>query len=79
MRINRRSLYGTLFSSKEKCKKVQFTGEKKCILVAPDGWTYYYHDLRKEKKFFSKRRMGGDSVMIWAEIECIREQISNGF
>lgn len=64
---------------KRNVKKCSLQAKKKCILVAPDGWTYYYHDLRKEKKFFSKRRMGGDSVMIWAEIECIREQISNGF
>ena len=31
----------------------------------PDGFDYYWHDLRKEKLIFSKRQQGGGGVMIW--------------
>jgi transposase len=47
---------------------VIFTDEKKFNLDGPDGWMYYYHDLRKEQQLLSKRQMGGGSVMIWAGI-----------
>ncbi len=43
-----------------------FSDEKKCNLDAPDGWQYYWHDLRKEEQYFSKRASGGGSVMVWA-------------
>lgn len=48
--------------------RVLFTDEKKFNLDGPDGWAYYYHDLRKEEMVFSKRQAGGGSVMIWAGI-----------
>ena len=32
----------------------------------PDGFSCYWHDLRKEPLYNSKRRAGGGSVMIWA-------------
>lgn len=48
--------------------KVLFSDEKKFNLDGPDGFQYYYHDLRKEKQYFSKRQSGGGSVMIWAMI-----------
>ena len=45
---------------------VVWSDEKKFNLDGPDGWGYYWHDLRKEKKLFSKRQNGGGSVMVWA-------------
>jgi hypothetical protein len=42
-----------------------FSGEKKFNLDGPDGFSYYWHDLRNEKLIFSKRTQGGCSVMIW--------------
>lgn len=32
----------------------------------PDGFAYYWHDLRKEEPVFSKRQLGGGGIMIWA-------------
>jgi transposase len=43
-----------------------FTDEKKFNLDGPDGWAYYWHDLRKDQEVFSKRQLGGSSVMVWA-------------
>lgn len=31
----------------------------------PDGFNGYWHDLRKDPQFFSKRNFGGGSVMVW--------------
>lgn len=31
----------------------------------PDGFAYYWPDLRKEKRIFSKRQNGVDSFMVW--------------
>lgn len=46
-------------------KRVIFSDEKKFNLDGPDGWGYYWHDLRKEKLIFAKRQSGGGSVMVW--------------
>jgi len=46
--------------------KVVWSDEKKFNLDGPDGLSYYWHDLRKEKMFSLKRGFGGGSVMIWA-------------
>ena len=32
----------------------------------PDGFSYYWHDFRKEEEIFSTRAQGSGSVMIWA-------------
>jgi len=45
--------------------KVVFSDEKKFNLDGPDGFAYYWHDLRREEKVFSKRQNGGGSVMVW--------------
>ena len=45
---------------------VLFSDEKKFNLDGPDGFQYYWHDLRKEKLYFSRRVQGGGSVMVWA-------------
>jgi len=47
-------------------RRVIFSDEKKFNLDGPDGFCYYYHDLRKDEKILSRRQMGGGSVMIWA-------------
>lgn len=49
-------------------KKIIFTDEKKFNLDGPDGFQYYWHDLRKEEVILSRRQMGGGSVMVWAGI-----------
>ena len=46
-------------------ESIIFSDEKKFNLDGPDGWNYYWHDLRKEPKFYSKRVQGGGSLMIW--------------
>lgn len=43
-----------------------WSDEKKWNLDGPDGFAYYWHDLRKEPEMFSKRAQGGGSAMIWA-------------
>lgn len=45
---------------------VVFSDEKKFNLDGPDGFAYYWHDIRKEERIFSKRQGGGKSLMIWA-------------
>lgn len=47
---------------------VIFSDEKKFNLDGPDGFAYYWHDLRSEPQYFSKRNFGGGNVMIWAAI-----------
>ncbi|CAK9827499.1 Transposable element Tc3 transposase [Anthophora retusa] len=49
-------------------QNVVFSDEKKFNLDGPDGYSYYYHDLRKEERIFSQRQHGGGSVMIWGAI-----------
>ncbi|CAF2084350.1 unnamed protein product [Rotaria magnacalcarata] len=48
------------------CHKVVWSDEKKINSDGPDGFSYYWHDLRKEEEIFSTRPQGGGSVMIWA-------------
>ncbi|CDF32565.1 unnamed protein product [Chondrus crispus] len=49
-----------------KCNSVVWSDEKKFNLDGPDELAYKWHDLRKQKKWFSKRHSGGASVMVWA-------------
>ena len=55
----------SVFNWIEEWKKVIFSDEKKFNLDGPDGFAYYWHDLRKDKLIFSKRQNGGGSVMVW--------------
>ena len=50
----------------DKWNDVVFSDEKKFNLDGPDGFKYFWYDLRKEKEIFSKRSFGGGSVMVWA-------------
>ena len=45
--------------------RIVWSDEKKFNLDGPDGLAYKWHDLRKEKQWFSKRHSGGGSVMVW--------------
>lgn len=45
--------------------KIIWSDEKKFNLDGPDGIRYYWHDLRKEQHYLSKRAFGGGSLMVW--------------
>jgi len=47
-------------------ERVIFSDEKKFNLGGPDGYKYYWHDLRNEKNIAMSRNFGGGSLMIWA-------------
>ena len=49
-------------------EKYVFSDEKKFNLDGPAGFKYYWHDLRKQPRLFSKRQSGGGSIMIWRAI-----------
>ena len=51
-----------------KWQNVIFSDEKKFNLDGPDGYKFYWYDLRQEEKWFSKRVQGGGSLMVWAAI-----------
>ena len=46
--------------------KVIWSDEKKWNLDGPDSLNSYWHDLRKEPKYFSCRNFGGGTLMSWA-------------
>lgn len=52
----------------DKWFNVMFSDEKKFNLDGPDGFHYYWHDLRKDDLIFSKRQFGGGNCMVWAGI-----------
>ena len=45
--------------------QIVWSDEKKFNLDGPDGYSYYWHDLRKEKIFSTRRNMGGGGLMLW--------------
>jgi len=45
--------------------QVIFSDEKKWNLDGPDGFSFYWHDLRKSERFLSRRQNGGGGVMVW--------------
>jgi len=51
--------------SMDKWRQIVWSDEKKFNLDGPDGLAFAWHDLRKEKKWFSKRHSGGQSLMVW--------------
>ncbi len=52
----------------EKWQKAIFSDEKKFNLDGPDGWQYYWADLRKEPQSFFSRHSGGGGLMVWVAI-----------
>ena len=46
-------------------RQVLFSEEKKFCLDGPNGFNYYWRDLRKKPLFFTRRNFGGGSVMCW--------------
>jgi transposase len=42
-----------------------FSDEKKWNLDGPDGISYYWHDIRHEQRYLSRRVGKGGSVMVW--------------
>ena len=48
-----------------KWETVIFSDEKKFNLDGPDGYQYYWHDLRKERETFMSRQNGGGGCMVW--------------
>ena len=46
-------------------QKTVFCDEKKFNLDGPDGWSHYWHDLRKENQYLMSRHSGGGGVMVW--------------
>ena len=47
-------------------RQLSFTDEKKFNLDGPDGWVYYWHDLRSAPEILSRNRFAGCSVVCWA-------------
>lgn len=47
-------------------RNVIFSDEKKFNLDGPDGFKYYWHDLRSDKAIAMSRNFGGGSLMVWA-------------
>jgi len=52
----------------EEWKTVVFSDEKKFNLDGPDGFQYYFHDLRMEERVLGRRHSRAGSVMVWAAI-----------
>lgn len=54
-------------------RKIIFSDEKKFNLDGPDGFAYYWHDLRTEERIFNTRQSGGGSVMVWGAIGYLKK------
>ena len=48
----------------DKWKDVVFSDEKRFCLDGPDGYSYYFHDIRKEELNSFNRQMGGGGVVL---------------
>ena len=53
-------------SWKSEYERIIFSDEEKSNLDGPDVFFYYWHDLHKKAKAFSKRQQGEGSLMVWA-------------
>jgi len=45
-------------------KTVVFSDEKKFNIDGPDGYNYYFHDIRKEECFLSRHHTCAGGVMV---------------
>lgn len=60
---------------------VIFTDEKRFCLDGPDGYLYYFHDLRKEEKFVARHHNREAGIMVWGAISSngvVHLEILNG-
>jgi len=53
---------------KEEWNTVVFSDEKKFNLDGPDGYNYYFHDLRKEECVLSRHHSCAGRIMVWGGI-----------
>ncbi|VDO97605.1 unnamed protein product [Heligmosomoides polygyrus] len=58
--------------------QVIFGGDKKFNLDGPDGYRYYWRDLRRSYITFSRRNFGGGPLMTWAGL-CSRRKLKLRF
>lgn len=49
-------------------RNVVFSDEKKFNLDGPDGYNYYFHDVRKEEQFLTRHHSRQGGVMVWGAI-----------
>jgi hypothetical protein len=52
----------------EQWNSIIFKDEKRFCLDSPDGYLYYFHDLRKEEEFAARRHRREAGVMVWGAI-----------
>lgn len=62
---NRLLFAGQYRNLKEKWNSVIFSDEKKFNLDGPDGYNYYWGGLNIKEPIYSRRSMGGESIMVW--------------
>lgn len=53
---------------KNEWRDIIFSDEKRFTLDGPDGYAFYFHDLRKEEKFLVRRHSRAGGVMVWGAI-----------
>lgn len=53
---------------KEEWHFVVFSDEKKFNFDGPDGFNYYFHDLRKEEQFLTRHHSREGGVMVWGAV-----------
>ena len=56
-----------MLSRRKGWTNIIFSNEKKFNLDGPDGYQFYWHDLRLEKESFYSRYHGPGTAMIWQE------------
>lgn len=49
-------------------RSVVFTDEKRFNLDGPDGFQYYYHDLRRDELYLSRHHSREGGIMVWGAI-----------
>lgn len=73
-----KSSYWITFTRKTNGAKLFFRIKlTKFNIDEPDGFFYYWHDLRTEEKIFSKYQSGGGSVIVWRAICYLRKMPSS--
>ncbi|EDW26658.1 GL15284 [Drosophila persimilis] len=45
-----------------------FPDEKRFTLDGPDGFNYYFHDLRKKEHHLTRRHSREEGIMVWGAI-----------